>query len=112
MKPLFRLTLAIALANLSTGLNTTLDQSEVDRAYYLAGNDLRLISQGAVPIVDLQSAAGVRQLSGAWRGQGAVDLASAQDETTDAASPRFEVLAIEPDSFAGVTTRTRASTRC
>ncbi len=98
------LTLAIALANLSTGLNTTLDQSEVDRAYYLAGNDLRLISQGAVPIVDLQSAAGVRQLSGAWRGQGAIDLASAQDETTDTASPRFEVLAIEPDSFAGVTT--------
>ena len=97
------LTLAIALANLSTGLNTTLDQSEYDRAHYLAGNDLRLISQQAVPLVDLESAAGVRQLSGAWRGQGAVDLASTQ-VSTDTGYPRFEVLAIEPDSFAGVTT--------
>jgi hypothetical protein len=98
------LTLAIALANLSTGLNTTLDQSEVDRATYLAGNDLRLISDGAVPIIDLQSAAGVRHLSGAWRGHGAIELASAQDETTATPSPHFEILAIEPDSFAGVTT--------
>ncbi|MGD8794423.1 MAG: hypothetical protein PVF47_17870, partial [Anaerolineae bacterium] len=57
------LTLAIALGNLSTGLNITLDQSEYDRAYYLAGNDLRLTAQGAVPLVDLQSAPGVLSLS-------------------------------------------------
>ncbi|MGD8969636.1 MAG: FtsX-like permease family protein, partial [Anaerolineae bacterium] len=92
------LTLAIALANLSTGLNTTLDQSETDRAIYLAGNDLRLISQRAVPLVELQSAPGVLRLSGAWRGQGIVDLESS--ETVSG----FEVLAIEPDSFAEVTT--------
>ena len=92
------LTLAIALGNLSTGLNATLDQSEYDRAYYLAGNDLRLISQRAIPLLDLQSASGVLQLSGAWRGQGTVTIESTQ------AHPGFEVLAIEPDSFAKVTT--------
>jgi hypothetical protein len=92
------LTLAVALANLSTGLNTTLDQSETDRAIYLAGNDLRLTSRRAVPLVDLQSAPGVLRLSGAWRGQGTVVLESAQRQ------PGFEVLAIDPDSFAGVTT--------
>ncbi|MDY6877049.1 MAG: ABC transporter permease [Chloroflexota bacterium] len=92
------LTLAIALGNLSTGLNATLDQSEYDRAYYLAGNDLRLTSQRAVPLVDLQSAPGVLQLSGAWRGQGTVAVESAQMH------PGVEVLAIEPNSFAKVTT--------
>lgn len=92
------LTLAIALGNLSTGLNATLDQSEYDRAYYLAGNELRLISQRAVPLVDLQSAPGVLQLSGAWRGQGTVAVESTQ------AQPGIEVLAIEPDTFAKVTT--------
>ena len=92
------LTLAIALGNLSTGLNATLDQSEYDRAYYLAGNDLRLTSQRAVPLVDLQSAPGVLQLSSAWRGQGTVNLESTQTY------PNFEILAIEPDSFSGVTT--------
>ena len=92
------LTLAIALGNLSTGLNTTLDRSEYDRATYLAGSDLRLISERAVPLVDLGSASGVLKLSGTWRGQGTVDLESAQ------IYPRFELLAIEPDSFTGVTT--------
>jgi hypothetical protein len=91
------LTLAIALGNLSNGLNVTLDQSEYDRAYYLAGNDLRLTSQRAVPLVDLQSAPGVLRLSGAWRGPAALDLESAQKH------PGFEVLAIEPDSFSAVT---------
>jgi ABC-type antimicrobial peptide transport system permease subunit len=91
------LTLAIALGNLSNGLNTTLDQSEYDRAYYLAGNDLRLTSQSAVPLVDLQSVPGVLRLSAAWRGPGTVDLESVQKH------PGLEVLAIEPDSFSTVT---------
>ena len=95
------LALAIALGNLSLGLNTTLDQSEYDRAYYLAGNDLRLVSEGAVPLVDLQTAPGVLRLSGVWRGQGSLDLGEAE------ANPGFEILAIEPDSFAGVTTSRR-----
>lgn len=91
------LTLAIALGNLSTGLNTTLDQSEYDRAYYLAGNDVRLTSQSAVPLVDLQSAPGVRRLAGVWRGSGTIELASEQKH------PGFEILAIEPDSFSAIT---------
>jgi ABC-type antimicrobial peptide transport system permease subunit len=98
------LALAIALGHLSMGLNTTLDQSEYDRAYYLAGNDLRLVSERAVPLVDLQSAPGVLRLSGVWRGQGMVDLGSTQVNPTNVAYPRFEVLAIEPDAFADVTT--------
>ncbi len=91
------LTLATALGNLSSGLNTTLDQSEYDRAYYLAGDDIRLTSQSAVPLVDLQSTPGVLRLSGAWRGTGTVDLESMQKH------PGFEVLAVEPDSFSAVT---------
>jgi ABC-type antimicrobial peptide transport system permease subunit len=95
------LALAIALGNLSLGLNTTLDQSEYDRATYLAGNDLRLVSERAVPLVDLQTAPGVLRLSGVWRGQGTMDLGSTET------NPSFEILAIEPDSFAGVTTYRR-----
>jgi hypothetical protein len=95
------LTLATALANLSSGLNLTLDQSETERARYLAGNDLRLVSAGAVPLVDLESAPDVLRLSGVWRGEGHVDL-----ESTQSFSP-FEILAIEPDSFADVTTYRR-----
>jgi ABC-type lipoprotein release transport system permease subunit len=98
------LTLAIALGNLSTGLNTTLDQSEYDRANYLAGKDMRLVSERAIPLVDLQSEPGALQLSGAWRGQGAVDLESAEVLPMDVAQPRFEILAIEPESFSGVAT--------
>ncbi|MGD2148701.1 MAG: hypothetical protein PVH41_18560, partial [Anaerolineae bacterium] len=97
------LTLAIALAILSTGLSTTLDQSESDRAQYLAGKDVRLTSQHAVPIVDLQSARGVEHLSGLWRGKGTVDLASSE-VSTDTEYPRFEILAIDPESFSRVAT--------
>jgi hypothetical protein len=92
------LALAIALGNLALGLNTTLDQSEADRATYLAGNDLRLVSQQAIPLVDLREAPGVLELSGVWRGRGSVNLGSAQEQ------PGFEVLALEPDSFGSVTT--------
>jgi hypothetical protein len=95
------LALAIALGNLSLGLNITLDQSEYDRATYLAGNDLRLVSERAVPLVDLQAAPGVLRFSGVWRGQGTLDLGST------GTNPDFEVLAIEPDSFAAVTTYRR-----
>ncbi|MBI5035405.1 MAG: ABC transporter permease [Chloroflexi bacterium] len=91
------LTLAIALGNLSTGLNSTLDQSEYDRANYVAGTDIRLASNSAVPLVDLQSAPGVQRLSGAWRGTGTVNLESAQKH------PGFDILAIDPESFSTVT---------
>ncbi|MFN2226573.1 MAG: FtsX-like permease family protein, partial [Anaerolineae bacterium] len=95
------LALAVALGNLSLGLNITLDQSEYDRATYLAGNDLRLVSEGAVPLVDLQTAPGVVRLSATWRGTGSVDLGEGEE------NPVFEILAIEPDSFASVTTSRR-----
>jgi hypothetical protein len=92
------LALAIALGNLSLGLNITLDQSESDRATYLAGNDLRLVSERSVPLVDLQTAPGVVRLSAVWRGEGSIALGEAE---TDAG---FEILAVEPASFASVTT--------
>jgi ABC-type antimicrobial peptide transport system permease subunit len=94
------LTLAVALSNLSTGLNITLDQSETDRATYLAGNDRRIASQQAVPLLELGTTPGVLELSGVWRGDGRVVLESTQSY------PSFEVLAIEPDSF-GMVTRYR-----
>jgi ABC-type lipoprotein release transport system permease subunit len=92
------LALAIALGNLSLGLNITLDQSEYDRSTYLAGNDLRLVSDRAVPLVDLQTAPGVVRLSGLWRGHGTIELGSSEK------NPDFELLAIDPESFAAVTT--------
>lgn len=92
------LTLAIALGILSTGLSATLDQSEIDRAHYLAGNELRLVSKHAVPLVDLASTPGVVRLAGTWRGEGTVDVKSTESY------PGFDILAIQPDSFAGVTT--------
>ncbi len=92
------LTLAVALSNLSTGLNITLDQSEFDRARYLAGNDQRLASEQAVPLLDLSTTPGVLNLSGVWRGKGRVVLESQESY------PSFQVLAIEPESFGRVTT--------
>jgi len=91
------LTLAIALGILSTGLNATLDQSELERAHYVAGNDVRLISNRSIPLKDLQSTSGVLNLAGTWQGEGTIDLRSGR------AFPRFKVLAIEPYSFAKLT---------
>jgi ABC-type lipoprotein release transport system permease subunit len=92
------LTLSIALGILATGLNATLDQSEIERAQYVSGNDIRLLSQRSIPLQDLASTPGVLDLSGTWHGQGTVDLKSGR------AFPQFQVLAIEPYSFADVTT--------
>jgi ABC-type lipoprotein release transport system permease subunit len=91
------LTLAIALGILSTGLNATLDQSETERANYIAGNDMRLASDRAIPLLAIQSTPGVDQLAGAWRGEGTVRLQSARGY------PHFDALAIEPYAFAEVT---------
>ncbi len=88
------LALAVALGILSTGLNLTLDQSEFDRASYLAGKDLRLSTQGAVPLREMQSMPGIRQLSAAWRGNGTLSLGPLPST--------FELLAIEPGSFSTV----------
>lgn len=90
------LTLTIALGILSTGLNLTLDQSEFDRARYLAGKDLRLSTQGILPLREMQSMSGIRQLSAVWRGEGMLSSGSSPSS--------FEVLAIEPGSFSQVAT--------
>jgi len=90
------LTLAIALGILSTGLNLTLDQSEFDRASYLAGNDLRLSTKGVLPLREMQSMPGIRQLSAVWRGEGTLSVGKS--------SSSFELLAIEPGSFSEVAT--------
>lgn len=90
------LTLAVALGVLSTGINLTLDLSEYDRAYYLVGKDLRLSSQGAIPLLDMQSTPGVNQISGVWRGEGTLPGEPGQTQ------PAFEVLAVEPGSFSDV----------
>jgi hypothetical protein len=88
------LTLAVALGILSTGLNLTLDQSEFDRSSYLAGKDLRLSTQGAIPLREMQYMPGVRQLSATWRGEGTLSLGPSPST--------FELLAIEPASFSRV----------
>jgi hypothetical protein len=91
------LTLAIALGILSTGLNATLDQSEFERAHYVSGNDVRLVSRRAIPLRDLEATTGVLDLASTWRGTGSVDLRSRRSY------PQFDLLAIEPHSFAGMT---------
>jgi hypothetical protein len=88
------LTLAVSLGILSTGLDLTLDQSEFDRASYLAGKDLRLSAPGAVPLRDVQSMPGVKRLSAVWRGQGTLSSGSLPST--------FDLLAIEPGSFSKV----------
>ncbi|MCP4534759.1 MAG: ABC transporter permease, partial [Delftia sp.] len=70
------LTLAIALGILSTGLNATLDQSESERAHYVAGNGVRITSKRAIPLRDLEKAPGVLNLTNTWRGTGTVDMRS------------------------------------
>ena len=92
------LTLAIALGILSTGLGATLDQNEFERSRYLAGNDIRLISRRYVSPPVLQAAPGVLDLADTWRGKGTIDLQSATINY-----PTFQVLAIDPLSFANLT---------
>ena len=91
------LTLAIALGILSTGLNATLDQSESERAHYVAGNGVRITSERAIPLRDLEKAPGVLNQTNTWRGTGTVDMRSSRSY------PHFEVLAVEPYSFAELT---------
>jgi hypothetical protein len=85
------LTLAFALGIYSVSLNLTLTQNEIDRANYQVGKDLRLSTQDAIPLTELLSMPGVRQLSAAWRGEGTISVGPS--------SSAFELLAIEPASF-------------
>ena len=85
------LTLAIALGILSTGINATLDSSELERAQYEAGSDIRLLSPRTLPLFEVSTLPDVVQASGLWRSQGSLTLG--RDFL------RFEVLAIDPESF-------------
>ncbi|MBN1148370.1 MAG: FtsX-like permease family protein [Anaerolineales bacterium] len=84
------LTLATSLAILSTGLNATLDISELERAQYATGSDLRIVSSQVQTIPSLANEPGVRAAMSAVRGEGTVDLGSFQS------FPKFDVLAIDP----------------
>ncbi|MAT99175.1 MAG: hypothetical protein CL608_18675 [Anaerolineaceae bacterium] len=89
------LTLAIALGILSTGINATLDASELERAQYQAGSDIRLVSPRTLPLYEVQSLPNVTAASGMWRTLGSLTLGRE--------FLRYEVLAINPDSFEALT---------
>ena len=90
------LTLAIALGILSTGINATLDASELERAQYEAGSDIRLLSRRTLPLFEVANLADVAQVSGLWRNSGSLTLG--RDFL------RFEMLAIDPEMFGTMTT--------
>ncbi len=89
------LTLAIALGILSTGINATLDASELERAQYAAGSDIRLESRRTLPLFEVATLPGVEQASGLWRSRGSLTLGRE--------FLRFDVLAIDPESFGAMT---------
>mgnify|MGYP002624058710 FL=1 len=89
------LTLAIALGILSTGINATLDASELERAQYAAGSDVRLQSQRTLPLYEVSALPNVAQASGMWRSLGSLTLGRE--------FLRFDVLAIDPGSFGMMT---------
>ncbi|MCC6604279.1 MAG: ABC transporter permease [Anaerolineae bacterium] len=89
------LTLAIALGILSTGINATLDASEQERAAYEAGSDIRLVSNRSLPLFAVAALPDVAEASGIWRTLGSLTLGRE--------FLRYEVLAIDPESFAAMT---------
>lgn len=90
------LTLAMSLGLLSTGINATLDLSELERAAYATGSDLRLESSFPLPVETLQVLSGVTGSSAAFRTTGSV----AQGRGLG----RFELWAIDPLVYAELTT--------
>jgi ABC-type antimicrobial peptide transport system permease subunit len=89
------LTLAISLGILATGINATLDQSEVERSRYATGGEIRLVSRRDVPLSAVKRVSDVTEATGIWRNQGSVSIG--RDYF------RFEVLAIDPEAFAAQT---------
>lgn len=89
-------TFAMALGILSSGLNATLTSSEIERARYSAGGEVRLISGSFIPPSSVFSLQDVSHASSVWRGEGSANV------RTYRSMPRFKILAIEPYSFATV----------
>ena len=90
------LTLTMALGILSNGLETTLNLIEYERAIYTAGADLRLFFDRYRSPADASAFDGVKSASAVWRGSGTVNIRSYRN------LPIFELLAIEPYSFATI----------
>ena len=89
-------TLAMALGILSAGLNATLNSSEAERARYASGGELRLASDSFIPQSSFSSLPAITRTSLVWRGTGKTNVRSYRT------MPDFELLAIEPFSFATV----------
>src|SRR5690606_16387601 len=83
------------LGILSTGINATLDASEQERAAYEAGSDIRLVSNRSLPLFAVAALPDVAEASGIWRTLGSLTLGRE--------FLRYEVLAIDPESFAAMT---------
>jgi hypothetical protein len=90
-------TLAVSLGILSTGLNATLDRSEGERARYASGSEVRMAFQGFTPPSKVQKAPGVTASSAVWRGEGRLTSRAYEG------IPTFNLLAVDPFSFATVT---------
>lgn len=90
------LTLAMSLGILATGINATLDESEVERSHYTAGSDIRLVSRRAISLSQLAETPNVVASSGMWRSQGSATIGRSYY--------RYDVLAIDPATFGALTT--------
>lgn len=90
-------TLTIALGILATGLNATLSLSELERARYSTGGEVRFSFDSFIPQSSLDNFTQVTNTSTIWRGKGRANVRSYRN------IPNFSILAIEPISFASVT---------
>jgi hypothetical protein len=91
------LTLANALGILATGLNATLNASEIERSRYASGSDYRFVAGSSVSVGDFDGQPGVTRAVGAWRDTATVNLKNYRS------FPVFDILAIDPRTFTRVT---------
>jgi hypothetical protein len=89
-------TLAMALGILSTGLNATLNLSEMERARYSTGGEARITYESFIPLSSFKTMSEVTSASSVWRGNGRANVRSYRT------MPHFSLLAIDPFSFATV----------
>ncbi len=87
------LTLAMALGILSTGVSATLDVSELERAQYAAGGDVRLLSDFSLSPDRIPADPTILASSGVLRARGTIDLKSYRS------FPRFELLGVDPTTL-------------
>ena len=88
------LTISMSLGILTSGLNATLDHSEYERAQHQVGSDVRFVSDGFMPVSQVQQVPGAANASGLMR----VDVNVAAGVRAKA-----QLLAIEPEKFAEMT---------